>query len=120
MKAKDWAAKLTESPEGRGETLRAFVEEIGMVAGQRGGSLAAVEGAVREQRVKWQAVCRECPAVAADTFESLLDAYGPEYKRAEATAQAQAANRSQDGGDRNGPGRRMNPNARRGGRPRAS
>jgi hypothetical protein len=44
MRAKEWAAKLAESPDSRDETLKAFVEEIGAVATQRGGSASAVEG----------------------------------------------------------------------------
>lgn len=117
MKAKDWAAKLTESPDTRDETLKAFVEEIGTVAKQRGGSLNAVEGAVREQRAKWQAVCRECPSADPGTFESMLEAYGPDYKKAEATAKSQAANRGQ-AADRPGAGRGRGSQGKQGGRPR--
>jgi hypothetical protein len=51
-KAKEWAAKLAEAPDNPDETLKAFVQEIGTVAKQRGGSASAVEGAVREQRAK--------------------------------------------------------------------
>ena len=107
MKAKEWAAKLTESPDSRDETLKAFIAEIGAVAGQRGGSAQAVEGAVREQRVKWQAVCREDPALAGRTFESLLEAYGPEYKQAAETARAQAARGNPDDRQGSGYGRRF-------------
>ena len=32
-----------------------------------------IEGAVREQRAKWQAVCRECPSLAPTQFDSLLE-----------------------------------------------
>jgi hypothetical protein len=88
MKAKEWAAQLRDSPDKRDETLKAFVEEIGTVAKQRGGSVNAVEGAVREQRAKWQAVCRECPDLAPGLFESLLESHGPDYKKAEEAARA--------------------------------
>ena len=116
MKAKEWAAKLAEAPGSRDETLKAFVEEIGAVAQQRGGSVSAVEGAVREQRAKWQAVCREDPSVAPGLFESLLETYGPDYKRAVETAKAQAARRGQDEPGR--AGRRPAPRGKKGGRGR--
>ena len=116
MKAKDWAAMLAESPDSRDETLKAFVAEIGTVARQRGGSASAVEGAVREQRAKWQAVCRENPSVAPGLFESLLETYGPDYKKAEDTAKAQAARRGQD--ELEGAGRRPAPRGKKGGRGR--
>jgi hypothetical protein len=96
MKAKEWAAKLSESPDNRDEVLKAFVEEIGEVASQRGGSVNAIEGAVREQRAKWQAVCRENPSVDPGQFESLLESYGPYYKKAAATARALADRRGQE------------------------
>ena len=116
MKAKEWAAKLAETPESRDETLKAFVEEIGAVAKQRGGSVNAVEGAVREQRAKWQAVCREDPSVAPNLFESLLETYGPDYKKAEQTAKALAARTGQDEPER--AGRRPAPRGTKGGRGR--
>jgi hypothetical protein len=116
MKAKEWAAKLAESPDSRDETLKAFVAEIGTVATQRGGSVNALEGAVREQRAKWQAVCRENPSVAPGLFESMLETYGPDYKRAEETAKAQAARRGQD--EPEGAGRRPAPRGKKGGRGR--
>jgi hypothetical protein len=121
MKAKEWAAKLTESPDSREETLKAFVEEIGTLAKQRGGSANAVEGAVREQRAKWQAVCRECPAVEPGLFETMLQTHGPEYKKAEETAKAQAARRAQggaEGAERGGAGRRFGSQGRKPGRGR--
>jgi hypothetical protein len=109
MKAKEWAAKLLESPEGKDETLKAFVEEIGTVASQRGGSINAVEGAVREQRAKWEAVCRQCPDVAQGMFEEMLANYGADFKKTEETVKAQAAGRAQagrDGFDRPGRGKK--------------
>jgi hypothetical protein len=63
MKAKEWAAKLAEAPDSRDETLKAFVEEIGTVAQQRGGSASAVEGAIREQRAKWQPFAGRNPRI---------------------------------------------------------
>ena len=116
MKAKEWAAKLSDAPDTRDEVLKAFVGEIGIVAKQRGGSVHAVEGAVREQRAKWQAVCRECPSVTPGGFESMLKAYGPDYKKAEETAKAQAARRGQD--ELEGAGRRPAPRGKKGGRGR--
>ena len=116
MKAKEWAAKLKDSPETRDETLKAFVEEIGAVAKQRGGSVNAIEGAVREQRTKWQAVCREYPDVAATTFDSLLETHGPDYKKAVEAAKAQAARRGEEGPRGGRPGRRPGPGGRKGGR----
>ena len=109
MKAKEWAAKLLESPDNRDEVLKAFVEEIGTVAKQRGGSPNAVEGAVREQRAKWQAVCRECPSVDAGLFEAMLESHGQEYRKAVETAKAQAARQGppgQEGAGRNFAGRK--------------
>ncbi len=97
MKAKEWAAKLAEAADNRDEVLKGFVEEIGAVAKQRGGSPGAVEGAVREQRAKWQAVCRECPGVDPGLFESTLESHGQEYKKAVETAKAQAAMAGQRG-----------------------
>ena len=116
MKAKDWAAMLAESPDSRDETLKAFVGEIGTVASQRGGSVSAVEGAVREQRAKWQAVCRENPSVAPGLFESLLETYGPDYKKAEQTAKALAARTGEDAPE--GVSRRPAPRGKKGGRGR--
>ena len=116
MKAKEWAAKLAESPDSRDETLKAFVEEIGTVAKQRGGSVNAVEGAVREQRSKWQAICREEPSVTPALFESLLETYGPDYKKAVETAKAQAARRGEEGSGGARPGRRPGPRGPKGGK----
>ena len=123
MKAKEWASKLAESPDNRDEVLKAFVEEIGTVAKQRGGSPGAVEGAVREQRAKWQAVCRECPSVDPGLFEAMLESHGQEYKKAVETAKAQAARQGspgQEGAGRNFAGRKLGSQARKGGgdRPR--
>ena len=118
MKAKEWAAKLSESPDNREEVLKAFVEEIGAVAKQRGGSPGAVEGAIREQRAKWQAVCRECPSVEPALFESVLESHGQEYKKAEAAAKAQAATagqRGKDGAGRTFAGRRPGSQDKKGG-----
>jgi hypothetical protein len=117
MKAKEWAAKLAEASENRDETLKAFVEEIGAVAKQRGGSVNATEGAVREQRAKWQAICRELPSLDPNQFETLLDAHGAEYKKAEAAVKAQAARKgpAEQGADRPLPGRRLGARARGGG-----
>jgi hypothetical protein len=118
MKAKEWAAKLSESPDNRDEVLKAFVEEIGAVAKQRGGSPGAVEGAVREQRAKWQAVCRECPAVEPGLFESLLESQGQEYKKAVEAAKAQAATagqRGKEGAGRTFAGRRPGSQGNKGG-----
>ncbi len=106
MKAKEWAAKLTEAGDQKDEVLKAFVEEIGATAKGRGGSAMATEGAVREQRAKWLAVCRECPSVSPDMFPALLESYGPEFKKAEETAKAQAA-KGGDAGDRPAHGRRL-------------
>jgi hypothetical protein len=116
MKAKEWAAKLAETSDSRDETLKAFVEEIGAVAKQRGGSPSAVEGAVREQRAKWQAVCRENPSVAPGLFESMLETYGPDYKKAVETAKAQAARRGEEGPGGTRPGRRPGPRGQKGGK----
>lgn len=106
MKAKEWAAKLAESAETREETLKAFVEEIGTIAKQRGGSVSALEGAVREQRLKWQAVCRECPDLNPGQFEELLTAHGADFKKAEEMAKSQAARGHDDREGRGGYGRR--------------
>jgi hypothetical protein len=121
MKAKDWAAKLSESPENQDEVLKAFVEEIGTVAKQRGGSASAIEGAVREQRAKWQAVCRACPAVNPAQFETLLEAHGQEYKKAVEAVKARAARGDRDEGEgsgRGGGGRRPGGRGKPGGRGR--
>jgi len=117
MKAKEWAAKLSESPDDRDGVLEAFGAESVTVAKQRGGSPNAVEGAVREQRAKWQAVCRECPSVDPGLFEAMLEAHRPEYKKAEEAARAQAARRGphgQDGAGRTFAGRRPGSQARKG------
>jgi hypothetical protein len=102
--------------------LKAFVEEIGTVVQQRGGSIHAVEGAVREQRAKWQAVCRACPSVSPEMFETLLAAHGPEYKKAEETVKAQAARTDQqperERAGRNIAGRGFKSRGRPGGRGR--
>jgi hypothetical protein len=121
MKAKEWAAKLSEAPENRDEVLKAFVEEIGTVAKQRGGSAHAVEGAVREQRAKWQAVCRACPSVSPEMFEALLGAHGPDYQKAEEAVKAQAAKGGRDeaeGAGRGTAGRRPGSRGKPGGRGR--
>jgi hypothetical protein len=121
MKAKDWAAKIAEAGENRDEVLKAFVEEIGAVAKQRGGSASAVEGAVREQRAKWQAVCRACPAVSPEQFETLLAAHGQEYKKAEEAVKARAAQpgrHEEEGPGRGKGGRRPGSRGRPGGRGR--
>ena len=119
MKAKEWAAKLSESPENQEEVLKAFVEEIGTVAKQRGGSANAIEGAVREQRAKWQAVCRACPSVNPGQFETLLEAHGQEYKKAEEAVKSRAARGDRGEGEgRGGGGRRPGSRCKPGGRGR--
>ncbi len=117
MKAKEWAAKFAEATENRDEALKTFVEEIGTIAKQRGGSMSAVEGAVREQRAKWQAVCRACPSLDPAQFDALLATYGPDYKKAEDAAKAQAARGPSrgEGEDKPLPGRRLGSTARGGG-----
>jgi hypothetical protein len=77
-----------------------------------------VEGAVREQRAKWQAVCRECPDLAPGLFESLLESHGADYKKAEEAARAQAARRGEEGPAGARPGRRHGPGGKKGGRGR--
>ena len=121
MKAQDWAAKLSETPENQDEVLKAFVEEVGTVAEQRGGSAHAVEGAVREQRAKWQAVCRACPSVSPEMFEALLGSHGPEYKKAEEAVKAQATKGGRNEGEgagRGTAGRRPSSRGKPGGRRR--
>jgi len=77
-KAKEWAERF-ESANELDVELQAFVEEIGTIAKSRGGSPAAIEGAVREQSQKFEAVCRITPRVTPNMWSLLLKAFGKEY-----------------------------------------
>ncbi len=79
MRANEWAKEF----EGDRKPFRAFIEEIGVIASQRGGTRNAVEGAVREQRAKWRSVCRYQPGLDASSFDELLVQFGAEWKQVE-------------------------------------
>jgi hypothetical protein len=64
MKAKDYAAKFRT--EASSDVLRQFVRELEGVISARGGSAAAVEGAVREFEQKFRAVLRLEPTLGLD------------------------------------------------------
>lgn len=84
MKAKEWAAQFVSGqPEHVNDMmLTRFIEEIGVIAAKRGNSKNAVEGAVREQRLKWAAVCRQAAGLTVDMFETALAVHGSQYMQA--------------------------------------
>lgn len=90
--AKAWASDFIDGmvdkdgnrmPPDTVTTLKAFIGEIGQVAESRGNTLNAVEGAVREQRMKFGALLRHCPMLAGQQFDQLLAEYGKDWQKAE-------------------------------------
>lgn len=83
VKAKDWARDLTTEGADVTVLLQRFVHEVEAVARQRGDSLYAREGAVREGRSKWQAICRLVPGLSAAVYDQVLCQYAPDLARDE-------------------------------------
>src|SRR5690242_13144160 len=83
-KAKEWAAEFETAPD-VAAALKSFISEIGDVAKSRCDKMTAnaVEGAVREQRMKFEAVLRLCPKLAGQKFDQLLAEYGKDYQKVE-------------------------------------
>ena len=108
MKAAAWAERFqTSSAETISEEFRAFIGEIGDVAQKRGDTIHAIEGAVRDQERKYQAVCRLYPSLGHFPFATILQEFGGEYaEKAEAARQHNAKFREE----------RLNPKPRKRGR----
>jgi len=75
MKAREWAEKYN------GDLVDLCVEfcaEIMTLIHKRTGgnvsktAAAVIVGVIREQREKWQAICRQCPDLKSEGFETLL------------------------------------------------
>lgn len=79
-KAVEWAERFEAAADLDAE-LVAFVREIGDIAGARGGTPNAVEGAVREQKAKFAAVCARTGRVTEGLWPALMAAHGREYMR---------------------------------------
>lgn len=78
MKANEWAARL-EAAEDIVPVLEKFMAEIGDIAGARGGTPNAVEGAVREQKDKFMAVCRMTDCATPEMWRPMMEDYGGPY-----------------------------------------
>lgn len=91
MKARDWAAKLSAEDADASELLKRFIEETHTLSQSRGGRDPAIEGAVREQRNKWRAVCLSCPRYSVEMFEQMLALHAPALKEAEERVLAQTS-----------------------------
>jgi hypothetical protein len=81
MKAKEWAARFEETQD-LGVALAEFVAEIGAIAAQRGHTLNGTEGAVREQKVKFEAICRLTKRVYEAMWPVLMATHGRPYLEA--------------------------------------
>lgn len=84
MKAAEWVTLLQDRAK-TGDTLQAFFDEINDVATKRGGSLGAIEGSVKEQDRKFQAICRKAPELGfvPRMFDRLCRQYNPGALQAE-------------------------------------
>jgi hypothetical protein len=78
VKAQEWANRFDTTAD-LGAELKAFIDEIGTVADARGGTVNAVEGAVKEQKVKFLAVCARTEKVNPGLWPQLMKAHGTEY-----------------------------------------
>lgn len=88
MKAKVWAQRFRDcEPASIQNELKDFIGEIGEVAKKRGGTLNAIEGAVREQRQKYQVICDLYPDLSHFPFDVVLAEFGSEFAEKETAAQ---------------------------------
>ena len=100
MKAVEWAGKFEAVPESEASIQERFAEvlkEYGietaeLVAARTKNSnektkFLAADGAVRDQRTKFCAVCRRVPALTESLFDLILDAAVPDYKVWKAASQ---------------------------------
>lgn len=79
-KATEWVQRFETAPEGKlGEELAAFMAEIGVIATARGNTPNAIEGAVREQKAKFFAICARTTKVTTDLWPALMTAHGADY-----------------------------------------
>jgi hypothetical protein len=89
MKAKQWAKKFNSvnTPEEIETLLQEYAAETGeliMLRTKNSGTIVldkekkidtkptAIEGAIREQRQKWQSVCRQCNNLSMDYFDHVI------------------------------------------------
>ncbi len=97
MKASEWANKFLMVPQTDGlpeqteeeryaEVLKLYGEETAKLFSDRTKSskpeskLPAGEGAIREQRSKFRAVCNRVPGLSESLFDKVVDDSVPEYK----------------------------------------
>lgn len=84
MKARDWVAKFLENPE---SAQQQFVEETAELVELRTKKSKdkfrgpALEGAVREQRQKWHAICMRLPQLDKNLFDSVLVKHASDIAR---------------------------------------
>lgn len=68
MKAKEWLIKFQQ---GLVNGIAEYMEETATLVYRRGGNPQAVEGAIREQRQKFEAICRLWNQTKTDSLEHL-------------------------------------------------
>lgn len=80
MKAKDWIAKFNGDHDSETWTslLKDYILETHELAKKRGYRDQAIEGAVREQFQKWQAICQGVPYLDNAVLADGLEAWAPE------------------------------------------
>jgi hypothetical protein len=94
MKAKEWVAKLQNLPESEqpveekfADFLKEYGEETATLVAERTkfskpeSKFSASEGAVREQRNKFQSICGSVTALKVEMFDAVLDKAFPEWKK---------------------------------------
>ncbi len=77
-----WAERFSTAPDVLVE-CREFLDEIRTSSEKRGGTLFATEGAIKEQKNKFFAVCRHTDSVNPDMFDELLGHLAPHYVNAQ-------------------------------------
>lgn len=109
MKAAEWAVKfdavpVSEAPvkERFADVLKEFgIETAELVANRTKTSkpeskLPAADGAIREQKTKFRAICGRVPALAEQMFDLLLKTAVPDYLVWQKAAQKKVEQKPQD------------------------
>lgn len=92
MKAKDWAQKfLTVGIDNKELTCEDFAKETAELIAERTKNShpltvnAATEGALREQRQKWRAICKSVLWLRETAFDEIVAAFLPEVFKSQNT-----------------------------------
>ncbi len=119
MKAKEWVAKLQSVPESEqpveerfADFIKGYGDETAALVTERTkfskpeSKFSASEGAVKEQRNKFNVICNSVTALKAEMFDAILEKAFPEWKQmVEAQKKQQQKKKEQE--DRPNEGRKF-------------